>query len=56
MEGGSARRGSPDKTTEKTGRPAVRGGWTEASRDAEMPVVTCLGASGKNWCPCSMSA
>lgn len=52
-QGGSARRGSPDKTTEKTGRPAVRSEWNGASRDA--PVVTYLGASGKSRCPGSMS-
>lgn len=38
---------------QKTGRPAVRGGWNGASRDA--PVVTYLGASGKSRCPGSMS-
>ena len=52
-QGGSARRGSPDKTTEKTGRPAVRGEWNGASRDA--PVVTCLSGSGKRRSPGSMS-
>lgn len=41
---------------EKTGMPVVRGGWSRASRDVEITVVSHLSASGKSWCPGSTSA
>lgn len=41
---------------EKRGMPVVRGGWSRASRDVEIPVVTYLSAFAQSWCPGSMSA